>query len=45
MFGGNSGFGTSSLFGGGLQEIGSDFLINRFVPGGLNGKHHKEIYL
>ena len=45
MFGGSNGFGLGNLFGGGFQEIGSDFLINQFVPGGLNSKLEKDIYL
>ncbi len=36
MFGGNNGFG------GGIQEMASDFLINRFVPGGLNSELTKD---
>ncbi len=31
-------FGGNNQFGGGMQEMASDFLINRFVPGGLNSK-------
>ncbi len=41
MFGGPGGFGMNSPFGGGMQEMASDYLINRVVPGGLNSKLKK----
>jgi hypothetical protein len=37
MFGGQGGFGGNP-FAGGMQEMASDYMINQFVPGGLNGK-------
>ena len=45
MFGGNGGFGGqggfgggANPFGGGMQEMASDYMINQMVPGGLNSK-------
>lgn len=38
MFGGNGGYGMGGAFGGGMGEMASDFMINQFVPGGLNSK-------
>ncbi|UJR19242.1 hypothetical protein I4U23_022371 [Adineta vaga] len=42
MFGGYGGFnggysGNNNPFAGGFSELASDWAINRFVPGGLNG--------
>jgi len=39
MFGGQGGFG------GGLGEMASDFMINQFVPGGLNSKFKKKHFI
>jgi hypothetical protein len=42
MFGGPGGFGggygNNNPFAGGMGELASDWAINQFVPGGLNGK-------
>ncbi len=36
--GGYGGYGNNNPFAGGLGELASDWAINQFVPGGLNGK-------
>jgi hypothetical protein len=36
MFAGNNGFS------GAMQEMAADYLINRFVPGGLNSELTKD---